>query len=328
MNVVKCKNGHFFDGDTYEACPHCGSGVAPTVEQDSQQKKKSLFGQLSGKIRSSSQHVATPSSSGQSSSSTGNSTSQQSSGEVSRQPEVKSAEQNMIPNMVRPNNSSKSKGRTIDFWDVNTSDSTLEGHIEELPKEQSIEAAEENAFVEASSNDSLDRTENQAPAANEKEDIPLRDAIKQASANSSGKTLSYFSAMSNDDSKQEKAGSAPRPTDPVVGWLVCIKGKHLGESFCIYAGANSIGREDSNRIVLSKDPSVSRSKHAILTFEPKHSDFYLKPGESSGLTYVNDEFISETKKLAARDIIEIGYSQLMLIPLCGESFSWEEYLKR
>lgn len=28
MNVVKCKNGHFFDADTYEICPHCKDVIA------------------------------------------------------------------------------------------------------------------------------------------------------------------------------------------------------------------------------------------------------------------------------------------------------------
>ena len=24
MNLRKCNNGHFFDGDKYPSCPHCG----------------------------------------------------------------------------------------------------------------------------------------------------------------------------------------------------------------------------------------------------------------------------------------------------------------
>ena len=27
MKVVKCKNGHFFDNDSYGTCPHCGETV-------------------------------------------------------------------------------------------------------------------------------------------------------------------------------------------------------------------------------------------------------------------------------------------------------------
>ena len=27
MNVIRCKNGHFFDGDSYGTCPHCGEAA-------------------------------------------------------------------------------------------------------------------------------------------------------------------------------------------------------------------------------------------------------------------------------------------------------------
>ena len=47
MNVVKCKNGHFFDGDGYAVCPHCGEAiatgsVAPMYTE--KKEKKGLFG--------------------------------------------------------------------------------------------------------------------------------------------------------------------------------------------------------------------------------------------------------------------------------------------
>ena len=33
MNRVICVNGHFFNGDKYESCPHCAEGTAP-IEQE------------------------------------------------------------------------------------------------------------------------------------------------------------------------------------------------------------------------------------------------------------------------------------------------------
>lgn len=46
MNVVKCVNGHFFDSDSYQLCPHCGGalsdgGMESTVQE--KPKKKGLF---------------------------------------------------------------------------------------------------------------------------------------------------------------------------------------------------------------------------------------------------------------------------------------------
>lgn len=32
MNVIKCMEGHYYDGDKYAQCPHCGkAGVKPAV---------------------------------------------------------------------------------------------------------------------------------------------------------------------------------------------------------------------------------------------------------------------------------------------------------
>ncbi len=28
MNVVKCENGHFYDGEQYTLCPHCGARMS------------------------------------------------------------------------------------------------------------------------------------------------------------------------------------------------------------------------------------------------------------------------------------------------------------
>ena len=47
MNVVKCINGHFFDGDSYQVCPHCvapAGMINPSVQPESKEKKRGLFG--------------------------------------------------------------------------------------------------------------------------------------------------------------------------------------------------------------------------------------------------------------------------------------------
>ena len=50
--------------------------------------------------------------------------------------------------------------------------------------------------------------------------------------------------------------------EPVVGWLVCIKGAYRGESFKLKSGRNFIGRAANMDIVLGADQSVSRLRHA------------------------------------------------------------------
>ena len=262
MKVSKCENGHFYDLDSYDSCPICGTG--PAGDKGGTEKKGIFF--------------------------------------RSKKNSAKAAEEQTV---ALPRES----------WDRS-------------------QEAEERVVVQV--------TENPAPP--EASPQPgLKEAIQQGSSLSEGKTLSYFStlkqagaavagaALSAISEVNEVSASAgtekpSTPLDPVVGWLVCIQGAHLCEVFKISVGLNSIGRSESNQIVLSKDPAVSREKHAFLTFEPKARQFYLRPGDSSGLVYLNDEYIYETKLLHGGDTISLGQSRFYFQPLCGEGFSWEDYI--
>ena len=87
-----------------------------------------------------------------------------------------------------------------------------------------------------------------------------------------------------------------------------------------------MGRSQNNRIVFSKDGQISREKHAFIMYEPKKREFFIQSGDSSGLTYLNDENVIGSKKINAFDIIELGGSQFVFVPLCCERFAWESYL--
>lgn len=152
----------------------------------------------------------------------------------------------------------------------------------------------------------------------------LQTEFKRLSSNDEMKTVSYFSA------EMEKMKGIQEEKDfqePIVGWLVCVKGSHFGECFTLLAGKNSIGRNECNRIVLDKDARVSREKHAVVIYEPKKREFYLQPGSNNGLTYLNDTFINETTRMQDGDLIEIGDTVCLLKALCGESFAWETYME-
>lgn len=112
-------------------------------------------------------------------------------------------------------------------------------------------------------------------------------------------------------------------TDPVVGWLVCTKGKAKGKEYRLTAGHNSVGRTKENNVVLSSENTVSKSKHADITYEPHQNVFFALPGESKSLFYINDEAVLQLKILKKNDRITIGNVELMLIPCCDEGFTWE-----
>ena len=112
--------------------------------------------------------------------------------------------------------------------------------------------------------------------------------------------------------------------EPVVGWLVCIKGAYRGESFKLKSGRNFIGRAANMDIVLGADQSVSRLRHAAVVYDPKSRAFIVAAGDARELCYLNGEVVISSQKLKAYDVLTLGNTELMLSPLCGEKFSWDD----
>ncbi len=127
-----------------------------------------------------------------------------------------------------------------------------------------------------------------------------------------------------DDQKTVGYFSGSQSTEPPVGYLICIAGDDFGKGFSLKSGSNAIGRSQSMDVVIS-DVKVSREKQAFVIYEPHKRVFYLKPGDSSGLCYYNGDVVFETVKLQAYDKLEIGNTKLMLIPVCSQEFSWDEF---
>lgn len=109
--------------------------------------------------------------------------------------------------------------------------------------------------------------------------------------------------------------------EPVVGWLASIAGPQIGKDWRLIAGKNSIGRSEQMSVSIDDD-SVSREKHAFISFDPKKSTFTLMMGDSSGLVYCNDDEVTLPVKLKAYDRIEVGKTIMIFVPLLGEHFQW------
>jgi hypothetical protein len=318
MNVTMCTNNHYFDSDMYDVCPICGAGVKANNFSDSGKKSSGSpkFGGLFHKKKNTEERAAEP----------------VSRGNPVSMPESFSQSGKKMPvysNQVsgttgggglQPIGGQPNSEKTIDFWNVNKSSRE--------DKEPAVNTAvnsvpEPSVSANASEKDSGESDKSESAAAEPEQSRPsLLDAVKKVSANTDEKTISYFSAAN----KKMLSSDTPKgPVDPVVGWLVCVSGPHFGDSFSIVSGKNSIGRSTENKIVISGDNTVSRSKHALIIYEPKKRNFYLQPGDGSGLTYLNNDDVFETKIISAKDIIEIGSSKFMFVPLCDESFSWSDY---
>ena len=115
---------------------------------------------------------------------------------------------------------------------------------------------------------------------------------------------------------------------PPVGWLIGIVGPYLGAAFPCNSGRNRVGRADNMEICLSEDPEISRESQAVLTYEPNKRKFYIQAGESSGIVYMNGEAVLSPTELQAYDKISLGRSEFVFLPLCGERFTWDDYMNK
>lgn len=115
---------------------------------------------------------------------------------------------------------------------------------------------------------------------------------------------------------------------PCVGWLIALNGAHIGQDFHLRVGKNYVGRDESMDVALTGDKSVSRNKHAIIIYEPKHHKYFVQPGESNELIYVNDEVVLLPMELKPYDLLVIGDIELWFMPLCDAEHNWSEVIRK
>lgn len=152
--------------------------------------------------------------------------------------------------------------------------------------------------------------------------VSFADAMQNAQSYSGGpdddnRTVSYYSQKI----------SQPVLQEPVVGWLVCTKGKYFGQSFNLKSGRNFIGRSAAMDVCLDGENSVSRDRHAVIIYEPRERMFIAQPGDSRELFYINDDVVLDNVVLKPYDVISLGKVDMMIIPCCTKEFAWEDLAK-
>lgn len=128
----------------------------------------------------------------------------------------------------------------------------------------------------------------------------------------------------NDDDRTMAYWSKDSRVEPVVGWLVCVEGANKGKDYRIVSERNFIGRGDDMTIQITGDMSISRKNHCSISYNPKNRNFFITPGDSNGLIYVNMEAVYNTQQLRTFSTLEIGESKFVFIELCGENFEWNK----
>ena len=98
---------------------------------------------------------------------------------------------------------------------------------------------------------------------------------------------------------------------PVCGWVVCVKGPRRGKDYKVMDGKNFVGRADDMDIQILGDEKIARRNHAIIVFDAKKRENMILP-------------VYLPQQLNAYDVIEMGESQFLFVPFCGEHYMWED----
>ena len=147
------------------------------------------------------------------------------------------------------------------------------------------------------------------------------------SGNDTSRTVAFSQMADNDDDVGKTVAIFKKKKnfkiDPVVGWLTAITGQEKGRDYRIHSDNNFIGRDSGMDICIDYDETISREKHAIISFDTRSLSFFLSPSEGRSIIRINDMPIYQTTKLNDFDRIELGETLLIFRSLCGENFSWE-----
>jgi hypothetical protein len=75
-------------------------------------------------------------------------------------------------------------------------------------------------------------------------------------------------------------------------------------------------------ICIRGDDTISRENHAVITYDIRDKVFYFSPGDGRSIVRLNDKPVLAAMEIKAHDIVEIGRTKLLFLPLCSEKFEW------
>ena len=124
---------------------------------------------------------------------------------------------------------------------------------------------------------------------------------------------------------EQRAAEWDAMEDPVVGWLVVVRGPGGGRALPLGYGVNSIGRGAEARVQIDfGDDQISHRSHAKVTYDPKSRQFYVQHDTSANVTYLNDSPVLAPTLLPAFSDVIIGATTLRFVPFCSEDFDWRD----
>lgn len=119
------------------------------------------------------------------------------------------------------------------------------------------------------------------------------------------------------------ADSAAHDLPLTAGLLMIVEGKGRGQILGLGLGRNKLGRGEDNEVVINYgDDAISRSNHATIAVDPKTERFFMVPGDSTNLAYLDEEPLLEVKEIADKSVIQLGETKLIFVQVLGNYLDW------
>lgn len=324
MKVIRCENGHFYDAEKYSECPMCKKErkiERRKIFQDTKEEKEGTI--IIGKEPSSQI--------------------QPNKVDLSKLEECKNVTtitnvvDNHEPSTMKPNESVTDKT----FHYVHPYDTKTQVNFQNDNENQYKENDDKRENTEPVRPDDNGETQTGFSFFNKPRHLDNDDLIidntnrnfgnKPTRPNDNGETQVSFGnvTVTPEDKIEPSQGhiSFRKNNGPVVGWLVAIKGPHIGQSFELFAKKNFIGRNDTMVVNLFNDKTVSRTSPLSIVFNRHNNKFMALTGNSDQTVYINDDLVLQPIELNENDEISIGNTMLVFIPLLKNGKGIEEFYR-
>lgn len=114
--------------------------------------------------------------------------------------------------------------------------------------------------------------------------------------------------------------------DPVVGWLVVVKGPGIGKSVTLGAGMNTLGRDEKESVCVGfGDKQISGSDHLRIIYDDANRAFFLAPGSGRNISRVNGQIVAQTMPMENHALIELSKkTHVRFVAFCNDKFDWSD----
>ena len=109
----------------------------------------------------------------------------------------------------------------------------------------------------------------------------------------------------------------------LIGLEAILRAK--GTDYRLYEGYSYIGRDPAKNQVAIPDDHISSVPSARILYDTGSRKFFIN--ECNGArnpVYLNGDLFDGRVELKPYDMIKMGNTRLLFVPLCTEKFAWEE----